>query len=649
MKALIVSLALGLICFVSTAQKPPVKFGDISMEDMTMRFYERDSSASAVVLVDYGEAYIREAGGVADMTFERHVRIKILKAEGKDWANAIIPLFQIGTTEEKVSQFKASTFNLVDGKIVETALSKNAIFREKFNRNFIHQKFTFPEVKEGSVLEYSYKIHSDFLINFPNWQFQRKIPTRLSEYWAIIPDFLTFEKYMQGYIPVTRHEVKSMNVMGFNAQGHHYVSEHVPAFKEEPHMISEADYVSKINFALSHVNFPGQPVYEIMGSWTKLNTLLLADDDFYGVVKGSGFLKSITQEAIKDAKDPLQKITAIHNYVKNNVEWDGQKDFHAGNLKKILELKKGSSGDINLLLASMLEKAEFNVDMVLLSTRDHGFVREQFPMTRQFNYVVCQVQLGDKWIFLDATDKHLPVDMLPERCLNGRGLVVSKTRHGWTSLDTKTKSRTVISAAITLDPSGAVKSTLELTHAGYAANKMRKEYSSKGENMYIKELAGSRPWRIERSNFENVADVNLPVKEVHDVEVTDHASVAGDNIYFNPFLTAQIEMNPYKAESRIYPVDYGSLIDHIYLCKIQFPEGYIVEEIPESKVVVLPENKGRYVYNVSLSAEGNWVAITSSFQINRNIFLQEDYPYLREFYNQVVAKQAEQIVLKKKL
>ena len=648
MKTLVLCL-LGLITSSLFAQKSPVKFGDIPMEDMLMKSYDQDTSASAVVLVDYGEAYIQVNSIAAMMTFERHVRIKILKKEGLAWANTVIPLYQAGSSEEKVSQLKATTYNLENGKIVESKLSKDGIFREKFNRNIIHQKFTFPDVKEGSVIEYTFKINSDFLTNFPNWQFQRTIPTRLSEYWAIIPDFFIFEKYMQGYVAVSSYDVKSMSSPGYNSQGHHYVSKNVPAFKEEPHMTSENDYVSKINFALSHINFPNQPVQEIMGSWAKLNKILMEDEDFHGVIKGSGFLKSIVQEITQGLQDPMEKLTAIHNYVKSNIEWDGYRDFYAANLKKIMDQKKGSSGDINLLLASMLEKADFQVDMVLLSTRDHGFVREQFPMVRQFNYTVCLVRLGDKTLFLDATEKHLPVNVLPERCLNGRGLIISNTHHGWTPLDTKTKAKTMISAVVELDDSGLMKSKLELTRTGYDANRMRKAYVAKGEETYIKDFVGSKEWKIENSSFENISEIALPAKEIYEMEIPAHASVAGDNIYLSPFLTAQIEMNPFKAESRVYPVDYGSLVEHVYLCRIKVPEGFTIDETPQSKVVSLPENAARYIYNVAATPTGDWITITSSFQINRNIFLQQDYPYLREFYNQVVAKQAEQIVLKKKI
>jgi hypothetical protein len=33
--------------------------------------------------------------------------------------------------------------------------------------------------------------------------------------------------------------------------------------------------------------------------------------------------------------------------------------------------------------------------------------------------------------------------------------------------------------------------------------------------------------------------------------------------------------------------------------------------------------------------------------INKAMFVQDEYPILREFYNQMIAKQTEQIVLKK--
>ena len=123
MKHLIAGLVLALISQTLIAQKAPIKFGEIPLEDLKMTSYDKDSSAAAVILTDYGEAYITVTAIDASLQFERHVRIKILKKEGLDWANGSIPLFHSGGGGEKISSFKAATYNLENGKVVETRMS----------------------------------------------------------------------------------------------------------------------------------------------------------------------------------------------------------------------------------------------------------------------------------------------------------------------------------------------------------------------------------------------------------------------------------------------------------------------------------------------------------------------------------------------
>jgi hypothetical protein len=84
----------------------------------------------------------------------------------------------------------------------------------------------------------------------------------------------------------------------------------------------------------------------------------------------------------------------------------------------------------------------------------------------------------------------------------------------------------------------------------------------------------------------------------------------------------------------------------MYMAKITIPEGYQVEELPQAKIFGLPDNAARYVYNIVQT--GNTINFTSSLTINRSLFIQDEYAGLKEFFNLVVAKQAEQIVLKKK-
>ena len=329
MKALIFGLhlvLLGPLCAVG--QKSPVKFGEIPMADMTMTIYDRDSSAAAVILSDYGRANF----GYWTLQFERHVRIKILKKSGFRWADVAIPVFHEGAVGEDVVKFKATTYNLEDGKIVATDLSKGGMFKEKFNLYFNVHKFTFPQVKEGSVLEYSYTLSLGFFSDFPNWQFQYEIPVRRSEYWALLPERYTFEKYMQGYITPTVYEEK--------LNDHHWIAENVPSFKEEPFMTSKRDYLSKINLALSHMTGRDNVVHDIMGTWMTFNERLLGSEAFGKAITGSGFLKKKAEELTAGITDPQQKIAAIFNYVQKTLEWNGRKDMFADNLKTVFEEKK---------------------------------------------------------------------------------------------------------------------------------------------------------------------------------------------------------------------------------------------------------------------------------------------------------------------
>jgi hypothetical protein len=137
-----------------------------------------------------------------------------------------------------------------------------------------------------------------------------------------------------------------------------------------------------------------------MGSWRSLNDKLLNDERFGKVIVKSDYLKDEVERIIKGIPEPMKRIEAIHGYVRQNMEWNNDNGILTEDLKKAVGKKLGTAADINFMMASMLEKAGFLVDMVLLSTRDHGFVRRQYPMIQQFNYVVCVARVDGKPILL---------------------------------------------------------------------------------------------------------------------------------------------------------------------------------------------------------------------------------------------------------
>lgn len=627
------------------AQKDPIKFGDVSMEELKMTSYPADTSASAVILMDYGNTFISTTVDAFVLLRERTLRIKILSKEGLDWANIRIPYVP---RSEKITQVKGITFNLENGKMVETKLTRESIQREKLTKYVDIQSFTLPNVKVGSVLEVTYTLTSEDFYTFPDWQFQYSIPTKHSEYRVTIPEFFTFEKYMAGYLIVSDYTVKdAFGVEGINSKLHRWVLTNVPAFKPEPFMTSEEDYLSKIYFALSYISPPKRPVIEVMGSWDKLQNDLNKSEGFGTLLtKGTG-IKDITETVIAGLTTPEDKIKAIYKYVTSTLEWNGVRDFIADPPRSVLEKKKGTTGDINVILGAMLTQAGIPVKMVLLSTRDHGFVREQYPISSQFNYVVCMTTLGDKTLFLDGTVRNLPIGVLPERCLNGKGLVISEGGPiSWIPLSTKQRSKTVASVDLTLDKDATLKGTLTYTRDGFAAYRMRNDFLKSGKENYLKDFSKGETFEVVKSDFQNVEDLSLLPIEKHDIVVSDQATSNGDVIYLNPILFNKHESNPFKTETRTYPIDFSSPIESTFIGKIQLPEGYVAEEIPPAKLISLPQGAGRFTY--SISTNGNSLNIVSTLIINKSLFSQDEYLLVKEFYNQVVLKHAEQIVLKKK-
>lgn len=672
MKALFPGVFLFFILSAATAQKPPLKFGDIAMEEMKMTSYDKDPSVPAVILGDYGESTIvNHQNNRYRLEFDRVTRIKIFTKEGLDRANFTIRLNKSGSAKEDLSFLRAVTYNLENGKIVATKVNGNGIYKGNFDAHYDFVKVTCPKVQEGSIIEISYKVTSESLYNFHDWVFQSTIPTVLSEYHARIPEYFKYLKYTTGNVPLVVSDVtrvtKSLSTTSFERQGKNvvrhtvnrnnityieerqsWVASDVPAFTPEPFMTSVNNHISRLQFELGSVKYPNEPIaYYNEGTWTAINNSFIESENFGGEITGNGFLKKIANDITTGLQSPEEKIAMICNYVKQNITWDGKQALvPVIKLERVFKNKTGNSAEINLLLASLLEKANIPVSPVLLSTRDHGPVDESIPLQSQFNYVVCLAHVNGESYLLDATDKLLPLGLLPEQCLNGRGLSLSEDGFQWVPLHSQFKTHMVTSANFILSENGKLKGKLKLDVNGYAAHDKRKRYLTQGEKEYLKDFMGIHSWELTSSEIQNSEEIRNNLIEVHELIINENVTLAGGMVYLDPFICNAQKYNPFKSDMRKYPVDLGNRIKETFFFNLTLPEDYTIEELPKSKTIIMPQNWAKYSYNVSQS--GDLISITSIFNINKSLFTQDEYPYLREFYNQIVAMQAEPIVLKKK-
>ncbi|HRN55287.1 MAG TPA: DUF3857 domain-containing protein [Agriterribacter sp.] len=273
--------------YLFAQDKLNIKFGKITIADFDLSKSVFDTSVSAVVIADIGRSDFEgnNKGGFS-LSFKNHTRIKILNKNGMDAANVEIPLYISGNAEEKVINLKASTYNLENGKIVETELDKKSVFKDKYDKNHITVKFTLPAVKEGSVIEYMYTVTSDFFRNLRPWAFQGDYPVLWSQYEVKIPDFFNYVFLSQGSFPLehssqtTRDNFSMVDPGGAssssyysfaaNAVEHKWIARNVPALKTERFTSTIRNHIAKIEFQLSQLRFPNTPIKDIMGNWASL-------------------------------------------------------------------------------------------------------------------------------------------------------------------------------------------------------------------------------------------------------------------------------------------------------------------------------------------------------------------------------------------
>jgi hypothetical protein len=623
MKSFFFASFLTLSSFLAEANVTS-KFGEVPMEELTMKSYARDTSAAAIILFDKGSTVLTSLQS-GHLTYKRHVRIKIFRKEAfEDWVN--VTLFSERGT---FSKLQGITYNLEEESVIKSEIDDKTIFKTRFNKYIDEIRFTLPDVREGSVIEYSYIIKGE--IGVSHWQFQYSIPVVFSEYTVEVPSFFNMNYTIKGLISPT-YEIKNWTKK--------WVLTDIPAFKAEPFMPNEDDFVSSVKFSFSG------------STWKAITERLWADENFgrtvTGIVPSASFLKKEAEKITAGLTNTRQKIIAIHQYVKDHLEWDGTEDIYAAaNLKDNFKSKKGTAADINLAMASMLHKVGVRVEMVLLSTRGNGSVRTHYPSTRQFNYTICRAYGDTTEYLLDATEKYLPWNVLPERCLNGIGLSISEEKYSWINIESKAKARIVAGMDLILNANGVLQGKLTYNRSEYAANEMRKHFHKKGKERYVSDFVKKhQSWNILNSEFLNLEDNEKSVFEVHEISIEDHGITTDEFMYIDPFIIFKEDENPFKIEKRQFPIDFGVRTEKGYVTNIIIPDGYLVDEIPPAKLMVLPKNKGKFSYNVTQT--GNRLTVVSNIQINERIFMQDEYPGLREFYNRIVAKQAEQIVLKKK-
>lgn len=421
----------------------------------------------------------------------------------------------------------------------------------------------------------------------------------------------------------------------------------VPAFVEEPFMNSISNYITKFEFDIRYIVIDGieRP---ISSTWEVMCDNLLDVNTLGGVLRMDGYMSRIAKDIELTANTESEKIKAAYDEVKK-IRWNGNHSLYADqlNIKFVHKEKIGNSAEINIALIQLLRNMGLEAYPVALSTRENGILSPASPSYQKLNHLVAYVKGENKNYLLDATEDYMPYDLLPVKDLNWKGRLLNRENLCWIDLAPEKKAKTQTFMKLKIGDDLSVEGEVNYRHYDYAASNFRKKYHEfNSEEEFIRNITENREGlKIRSCSFDNLEELNKPVSENYDVEINNKLLDTGDECLLYPFFFEQIEINPFKVEKRQYPVDFAYQRENMMIVQLTIPEGYEISEIPEPVQMQMEESACQLVYQIGKNQ--NMITLSYQMNINKELFLPEEYPDLREFYNQIIKIQSQPIVLKK--
>lgn len=648
---------LFIISFVSVFAQ--YKFNEqsysVSRDDLTTNEFVADSTAKALVIYEDGNSFFNES--LSKLITDIKRKVKIFDKNDSDLSTVEILLYRSDKrgNKEKIRNISATTTTLVGNEIITTKIDEKDIFEEEYDDNHTIIKFTFPNVQDGSILNYSYTLESPFIFNYHRWDFQEDIPKLYSEYRTSIPATYDYNIKLIGKANLAVNEaVIKYNCVEFGMGARadcteaRYVMKNIPAFVDEDYMTSRRNYLSTIEFELNTVKHFDGTVRKYTKTWKDADKELASEKSIGKQLNKTSLVKKLITDQLNGIDNELDKAKRIYNYVQSNYAWNEEYQlFKEVSLNETIKTKSGRVSELNLLLFNLLKAYNIQVKPVLLATRNSGIPTKLYPVISEFNYLIVQVEIDNKTYLLDATDKYLSFGELPFRCLNYYGRLLD-FKEGSTWIDIKPLENNVVLHRLSLkfNENDVLEGTLNSKYQDHNALSKKKAYFP-NKNSYIEDFKNNNP---NIDVIDHVIKTELITDNVYEEELNIEYSdfnEAADKLFLDPFLIKFFKENPFKLQERTYPIEFGYSNTFTYMAQFDLENRFEVVSIPEAYSIGLPDNSGTISFNPT--AADDKLIIVFKVSLKSEVYSPILYDHLKQFFNKIIDTQSKTLIELKRI
>lgn len=625
-------ISIGLFSY---AQGDFPRFGEFNAEEMSVKQAAFDPEAEAIILLDKAVASYDDD---YHLLIERRIRIKILTDKGIDRANIVIPFYHKDEFEY-ITRVEAYTYNWDASKNASfQAVDKKSIYTEKQNNYYSLIKFAMPSVKAGSIIEYHYLSTMKHYGGLDEWEFQSDLPTLKSSFLVNILPRAEFAYTVQ------KKNTLNVFIKPMPDEGKIYFEmNNVPALRIEPYMDAKRDYIQKVIFQLAGYLSSFGTRQQVNTTWKNVAYEMMTEKDF-----GSQLDKDLKIDEVKTiaSLESTQqgKVKAIYDYVKKTIAWNGYDGKYAiDGLKTVWDRKKGSAGEINLLLVNLLKTAGIETYPVLAAERDFGKVDTTYPYIDRFNKTIAFAIADGKQFLLDATQENCPPGLTPYSLLNTTGFLVDKKNYNLIKIGTGNKAyRNLITVNATMDAKGLVTGEAQVKSLEYA-RQMRLTSMKNNRNRFINENFEKPYEGLTLDSFM----VNLPdhdsIPFEQNIKYKQQTNESGGLIFYNSNLFTGLEKNPFLSSVRFTNVNFGFPYQIMVEENVKLPAGAKID-VPEDKSISFDNNK--ILATKAVKFENGELKVSIRFTQNVTLVKADDYAGMKDFYKKMTDMLNEPIVMK---
>ena len=659
MKKLTMMLMMAVIGLSVQAQN--LKFGKPTEEEINMTVYDKDPEAPAVVLchlttVNYQVDYLNYL-----VDYDVKKRIKVLKEDGKAYANITIPYISNLNEEysqELIDDFRATVYNVENGKVVKTKIGKERVFTERIDEDYMLAKIAIPQVKVGSVIEYEYRLHSNIFYHIYDWNAQDEIPVAFAKYELTIPVFFIFNvettglqtlasQVKQGSIQFKTSSNSLQNLSSCHTNIYTCVGRDLRALKKDRFVWNVKDYFTKVTAELKGINSPNGTYRDVRKTWDQVDNVILSHADIGGRLNNhSKFREELAARGIAEIPSLQQKVMAVYKLLKEKVAWNGQYELLPRSASEVIKKGDGTNADLNMMLINMLGDVGVKAVPVVMSTRSHGRLPQTYPSLHKLNTFIVGIPNNGTWLYLDASCTDGYLNVLPANLYTDQARIIQKgTKGQWENLQKMGEGKTLVSVTAGLTAEGEMKGTASVLYTGNMAAEERRAFQTATDSVtFIADKA-------QRNNMEIIAcemtdHRNLAPTLKEEYTFTRQGDVTDDHIYINPYPEVPITSNPFLETDRLLPVEFPFKQVFNMTVRLTLPEGWELEEMPKNSRITTEDKSISGDILCSQGDNGDLV-FQYKFRLNSIIYTNDKYDTLKQLFELFASRRRDMLVIKK--